>query len=260
MKSRLDQIEHRLQSFIENSLFFFPWSNHQTLFSHQLVDAIQRTLNQDAYGNFTPGQVFSISANPEMVLPWQTDPDFLPTLSKILFDAAADAGLSFSSLPEFKLIADPSIPPGKLRIEPFESHKTVEETGVMSIQIDESKEPVHQDAINPFLILYGNQVYPLRLGVINLGRRDDNQIVIDDPRVSRSHAQLRAIRGQYILCDLNSTGGTFVNGQRITQSFLRPGDVISLAGIDIIYGEETYSDSHPTNGDTSEIPLNPPRP
>jgi pSer/pThr/pTyr-binding forkhead associated (FHA) protein len=64
-----------------------------------------------------------------------------------------------------------------------------------------------------------------------------------DPRVSRAHAQIRAIRGQYVLFDLNSTGGTMVNGRRVHQCALKPGDVISLSGVPLIYGEEIPDDN-----------------
>jgi pSer/pThr/pTyr-binding forkhead associated (FHA) protein len=40
------------------------------------------------------------------------------------------------------------------------------------------------------------------------------------------------------LFDLNSTGGTFVNGQRTSQTVLYPGDVISLAGVALIFGQD----------------------
>jgi len=63
-------------------------------------------------------------------------------------------------------------------------------------------------------------------------------LIIDDPRISRSHAQLRTINGRYTVFDLNSTGGTFVNGQRTNQSVLYPGDVISLAGVALIFGQD----------------------
>jgi pSer/pThr/pTyr-binding forkhead associated (FHA) protein len=51
-----------------------------------------------------------------------------------------------------------------------------------------------------------------------------------------------------MIFDLNSTGGTFVNGKRVTQSMLYPGDVISLAGVPLIYGQETS-----VVGDTQEL-------
>ena len=86
-----------------------------------------------------------------------------------------------------------------------------------------------------FLVLEGARLVPLVLPFINMGRRLENNIVIDDPRVSRYHAQLKAVDGNYELTDLNSSGGTFVNGMRITKSILYSGDEISLAGFAIIY-------------------------
>jgi pSer/pThr/pTyr-binding forkhead associated (FHA) protein len=85
----------------------------------------------------------------------------------------------------------------------------------------------------------GVKVYSLNESVINIGRRLENKLVIDDPRVSRNHAQLRAIKGRFVLFDLNSTGGTFVNGQRTSQTVLYPGDVISLAGVVLIFGQDS---------------------
>jgi pSer/pThr/pTyr-binding forkhead associated (FHA) protein len=58
-----------------------------------------------------------------------------------------------------------------------------------------------------------------------------------------------------VLFDLNSTGGTFVNGQRTSQTVLYPGDVISLAGVALIFGQ----DNPPPRPDLMETsPLNDP--
>jgi pSer/pThr/pTyr-binding forkhead associated (FHA) protein len=100
---------------------------------------------------------------------------------------------------------------------------------------DDDVATVPEDA---FVIVDGIRVIPLTQPIVNIGRRVENNLVIDDPRVSRTHAQLRAINGRYIIFDLNSTGGTFINGERVTQSILYPGDVISLAGADLIYGQK----------------------
>src|ERR671924_2415152 len=108
---------------------------------------------------------------------------------------------------------------------------------------------------NAFLIsVESGKTHPLDKGLINIGRRLENQLVIDDARVSRNHAQLRAVKGRYVLFDLNSTGGTFVNGQRTSQTVLYPGDVISLAGVALIFGQ----DNPPPGPDLSGTsPLNP---
>ena len=88
------------------------------------------------------------------------------------------------------------------------------------------------------MIIDGIRVIPLNQVIVNIGRRIENTLVVDDPRVSRTHAQLRAINGRYIIFDLNSTGGTLVNGKRVNQCVLYPGDVISLAGAELIYGQK----------------------
>lgn len=89
-----------------------------------------------------------------------------------------------------------------------------------------------------FLIIEGVKVFPLTEVIVNIGRRLENTLVIDDPRVSRKHAQLRAINGRYVLIDLDSTGGILVNGRQTSQSVIYPGDVISLAGVEMIYGQK----------------------
>jgi pSer/pThr/pTyr-binding forkhead associated (FHA) protein len=100
--------------------------------------------------------------------------------------------------------------------------------------------PETDDAIpeNAFLIIEGLKIHSLRESVINVGRRLENHVVIDDARISRTHAQLRAIKGHFVLFDLKSTGGTYVNGQRTNQTVLYPGDVISLAGVTLVFGQD----------------------
>ncbi len=68
-----------------------------------------------------------------------------------------------------------------------------------------------------FLVIDGVKVIPLTRTLVSIGRRVENTVVLDDPRVSRNHAHLRAIKGRYVLYDLDSTGGSFVNGVRVTQ-------------------------------------------
>jgi pSer/pThr/pTyr-binding forkhead associated (FHA) protein len=91
---------------------------------------------------------------------------------------------------------------------------------------------------NAFLVMEGGKTYPLDRAVINIGRMLDNQLVIDDPRVSRHHAQLRAVQGHFVLSDLNSTGGIFVNARRITETIIYPNDTISLAGVALTFHQD----------------------
>jgi hypothetical protein len=84
-----------------------------------------------------------------------------------------------------------------------------------------------------FILLDGYRRMPLGEAVITIGRDLNNDIVFDDKRISRQHAQLRRRYGQYVIYDLESTGGTTVNGRLIREAPLEPGDVIGLAGVKI---------------------------
>jgi hypothetical protein len=72
--------------------------------------------------------------------------------------------------------------------------------------------------------------YPLPGGTISIGRHADNHIVVDDAMVSRHHARLIWRGGTFLLEDLGSANGTWVNNVRITSPVsLRTGDVIGLS-------------------------------
>jgi FhaA, N-terminal domain/FHA domain len=62
-----------------------------------------------------------------------------------------------------------------------------------------------------------------------LGRGRQSDVVLNDPNVSRQHAEIRPRGGSWVLTDLGSTNGSHLNGRRIDQAeVLRPGDEIEL--------------------------------
>jgi hypothetical protein len=69
--------------------------------------------------------------------------------------------------------------------------------------------------------------------LIGIGRASDNDVIVDDPMVSRHHCQLRLQHGAYSLTDLGSRNGSFVNGQPVTQIALGPGDRITIGDTEI---------------------------
>ncbi len=71
--------------------------------------------------------------------------------------------------------------------------------------------------------------FPLEGDQLTIGRDSTNGVAINDAEVSRKHSRLTFQGGKYVLEDLGSTNGTFVNGQRLAGPVvLKPGDVISL--------------------------------
>ncbi len=70
--------------------------------------------------------------------------------------------------------------------------------------------------------------FPLRKKVINMGRDSSNEIVIDDPKSSRQHAKIKLEGDNFVIYDLASSNGTFVNGEKITSVKLNDGDEIKI--------------------------------
>ncbi len=71
--------------------------------------------------------------------------------------------------------------------------------------------------------------YSLEGDQLTIGRDSTNPVAINDAEISRKHARLTFQGGKYVLEDLGSTNGTFVNGQRLAGPVvLKAGDVVSL--------------------------------
>ena len=64
--------------------------------------------------------------------------------------------------------------------------------------------------------------------LIGIGRASDNDVIVDDPMVSRHHCQLKLQHGAYGFADLGSRNGSTVNGQTVSQIALGPGDIIRI--------------------------------
>lgn len=86
-------------------------------------------------------------------------------------------------------------------------------------------------------LVSSDRSYRLEGTPISVGRSPDNDIAIDDRRISRSHAELALVSGRWTLRDLGSTNGTALNGRLIKESPLHDGDRISLGGFEIIFQE-----------------------
>jgi hypothetical protein len=79
------------------------------------------------------------------------------------------------------------------------------------------------------------QMFELR-GEVHLGRSRANAVALSDAKVSRNHARLEPVPGTYILVDLGSANGTFVNGVRVTQPVrLRDGDILQAGDTQLVF-------------------------
>ncbi len=79
---------------------------------------------------------------------------------------------------------------------------------------------------------------PLGPAILAIGRSPDNQLVVNDPQASSHHAQIGPDTQGYLLTDIGSTNGTFVNEQRLvphSPRLLNAGDVIRVGGTNFTY-------------------------
>ena len=84
------------------------------------------------------------------------------------------------------------------------------------------------------LRLPDGQLIVLREGTTLLGRAPEAQVRLSDSRVSRAHAQIQSDHQGHVLRDLDSTNGTRVNGEVVTEHQLSDADVISLGGVELV--------------------------
>ena len=90
-------------------------------------------------------------------------------------------------------------------------------------------------------------VFPLTADSVILGREEGVDIALRDPEVSRQHARVSWQAGTYVLEDLGSTNGTFLNGMQIAgQRPLRPGDSIGLGQTILVLQPQAGAEPTPT--------------
>lgn len=143
-----------------------------------------------------------------------------------------------ASRPRVYLAEDRTLDPGDVRVD---AHK-------QDVDLSPAPDPQHTavlprvDGDLPFAaapappsLKYEGRTFAVLHSPTKVGRLPDNDIVFNDPRVSRHHAQLLEQNGRWVVRDTGSTNGTAVNGKVIREAPLRPGDAISLGGLEVTW-------------------------
>ena len=81
------------------------------------------------------------------------------------------------------------------------------------------------------------QSIPLGAGTISIGRGPDNDVVMDDPMVSRQHARITYHEGQYFVEDAGSMSGTLVEGVAATRTLLSSGASVQMGETEVVFME-----------------------
>lgn len=244
LTGHLRKLERRIETLVEGSAArLFPTSQTRHELALRLVEAMQQGIQTGPAGESICPNLFVLQASPQQAAGLAGDPGLLDALIQTLYEEGEEAGWHFAGQLAIRVSEVADLPAGELRVQAYHSQAGLPST--TAVETQRSVNPPAALPSNAFFIVDGVQVVTLRQAVINIGRRADNHLVIDDIRISRVHAQLRAAHGQYVIFDLDSAGGTWVNGERVNQRALQPGDVVSLSGVPLVYGQdaETSNDT-----------------
>ena len=249
MKDRFSRLEARVEALVEGTFArLFAGHVHPRDVAVQLARALEDSAAQGAPATHYVVRLYPADAQALQ----QSQPDLAAVLANELLNLARQAGLTLPEPPQVRLHPEPNMKPHSVLVTA--EGRTVAPSATQTMTPVRPAAP--PQAPKAFLIIDGERTLVLAKPVIGLGRRFDNDVVIDDARVSRAHAQLRLRFGRYVVYDLGSTGGTFVNSIKVEECVLRAGDVISLGGIPLIYGEEAGGEEEEAAPGSGTGPLN----
>lgn len=236
-EDRLALIEDQIQKIVEGGAgVFFPGYHLPDMAASQFTKAIRDNLRVLPDGELAAPDRLVLRVSPsEYELCSQER--WLRELECSLREIGQQQGVKFPEGDFLRVEVGAELDSSDLYIQPEITSNFVSETSALTAEA----EPSASELPRAFLIVDGTRVFPVDQAAVNIGRRPDNHLVIDDGRVSRLHAQLRFINGEFFIFDLDSMGGTLVNGERVSQCRLRAGDVISLAGLPMVFGLEAAS-------------------
>jgi len=168
-------------------------------------------------------------------------------LAEAVLGAARERSYTLLAYPSVEIERDDGLPPGDIRVscamvdasgeevEPDAKTLGAVESGHTMV-LDREK-LLKERPRAPKASLQQKEAPPVSLGPdpVLIGRDPQNDLVLDDRRVSRKHAEVRLRLGRYTLYDLQSTNGTYVNGRRVAERVLDDGDKISIGGLEIVF-------------------------
>ena len=236
LKTALARLEARLQTVVEGGLArLLPSNGLQEELTNGLLRALAAESQTQPNGQRVAPNLFTVSLSPSQSEKINPEARLLDELAAFLEKAASQSNLLFLSPPVVRI----QVQANEQEPVQIKAQISLESLTQTSAVLPEAALGLPNLPTAAYLIIDGTRLFPLERSVINIGRRSDNHLVIEDARISRVHAQVRAVNGRYLIFDLDSLGGTFLNNQPIKQSALSPGDVISLAGVPLVYGQET---------------------
>lgn len=122
----------------------------------------------------------------------------------------------------------------------------VEPNQFYDLLILESNEklPVHSEPVTDDRKRFRTYVLP-REGTVGIGRSPGNEIIFASQFASAKHAEIRVRGGEVVVRDLGSSNGSFLNGKRLSEAVVSPGDTLYVMGMVIVFGRGFFAINNP---------------
>lgn len=230
------QLESQLEQLVEGTftnLFRKRVSAHDL--AMKLARSMENALRYVQDGDTRPiaPDSYVIYLHPSMEAKIQQgNPELLEILVQHIINLVAQSGYRLNAEPVVQISSLISLDSNDIKVEAIHTTDSHNSTAAMqAIPVTNKKL-----AKSPYLIINnGERTVTISESLLNIGRSEDNDIVLDDPYCSRHHIQLRLRFGGYTLFDVNSRGGTRVNNIRVTEHQLQSGDVIKIGSTQLTY-------------------------
>lgn len=98
------------------------------------------------------------------------------------------------------------------------------------------------------------RTHELKVDKTTIGRVDDNTFQIAEPSVSSHHCEVLLRGADVVVRDLNSTNGTFINGEKVTETVLKPGQVLRLGQIEMRLETDATASASPAPSSAPSTP------
>jgi pSer/pThr/pTyr-binding forkhead associated (FHA) protein len=95
--------------------------------------------------------------------------------------------------------------------------------------------------------------HELTVDKTTIGRVEDNTFAITDPSVSSHHCEVLVKGNDVVVRDLNSTNGTYINGEKITEAGLKPGQVLRLGQVELRLESDAPAGAPKKSGDSTMV-------
>lgn len=221
----LEEFEKRLEEIIEG---FFKKRFQSGVHPKEIAKSLLREIEEKkivGHQRFYSPSKFTIFLSPEDRKRFsEYEESILAELKDFVHTQATQKNYLMQSMPEIILKEDKSLVLGDFRIKSNKARvKLEEEVQEAALVLKSGKE---------------ESVFYLQKET-NIGRTDENGIILPDPSVSHQHARIIKKDETFILEDLKSTNGSFINGRRVIREKLKDGDKVTIGSVNLFFKERS---------------------